>query len=115
MQKKFYLNKNDKNDNDENKNDENNENDKNKNDKNEKYQKVKYRCHYTRKFRGAAHNYYNLRYNVPKHIPIVIQKAGYDIHFIINQLEEEFKGQFECIGENMEKYITFSAPIKKMR
>ena len=29
-------------------------------------------------------------------------------HFIINQLTEEFKGELNCIGENMEKYITFS-------
>ena len=26
---------------------------------------------------------------------------------------EEFKGQFEYLGENTEKYITFSVPIKK--
>ena len=35
------------------------------------------------------------------------------LHFIINQLAEEFIGELNCIGENMEKYITFSAPIKK--
>ena len=28
-------------------------------------------------------------------------------------ISEEFKGQFECFGENAEKYITFSVPIKK--
>ena len=32
---------------------------------------------------------------------------------IINQLAKEFKGQLECLGENTEKYITFSVPIKK--
>ena len=37
----------------------------------------------------------------------------YDYHFIIKELAEEFKGQFECLGENTEKYITFSIPIKK--
>ena len=26
---------------------------------------------------------------------------------------EEFEGEFECLGENTEKYITFSVPIKK--
>ena len=26
---------------------------------------------------------------------------------------EEFMGKFECLGENTEKYITFSVPIKK--
>ena len=34
-------------------------------------------------------------------------------HFIIKELEEEFKDQFECLGENTEKYNTFSVPIKK--
>ena len=57
MQKKFYLDENDK-----------NENNENENDKNEKYRKVKDHCHYTRKFRGAANNYCNLRYKVPKKI-----------------------------------------------
>ena len=37
----------------------------------------------------------------------------YDYHFIIRQLVKEFKGNFECLGENTEKHITFSVPIKK--
>ena len=99
--------------NDENENDEN-ENDEHENDETfKKYRKVKDHCHYTRKFRGAAHSECNLKYQVPKNIPIVIHNVGYDSHFIINQLAEELKSEFECIGENMEKYITFSAPIKK--
>ena len=36
-----------------------------------------------------------------------------DYHFIIKELAEEFEGEFECLGENTEKYITFSVPIKK--
>ena len=64
-------------------------------------------------FRGAAHSICNLRYKVPKEIPVVIHNAGYDTHFIIEQLAENFIGHFECIGENMEKCITFSAPIEK--
>ena len=75
--------------------------------------KVKDHCHYTGKFRGAAHSKCILNYKVPKDIPIIIHNASYDTHFIINQLAEEFKGELNCIGENMEKYITFSAPIKK--
>ena len=35
------------------------------------------------------------------------------VHFIIKDLAEELEGQFECLGENTEKYITFSVPIKK--
>ena len=36
-----------------------------------------------------------------------------DYHFIIKEVPKEFDGQFECLGENTEKYITFSVPIKK--
>ena len=75
--------------------------------------KVKDHCHYTGKFRGAAHRKCNLNYKVPKNIPIIIHNASYDTHFIINQLAKEFKDELDCIGENVEKYITFSVPIKK--
>ena len=60
-----------------------------------------------------AHSKCNLSYKVVKDIPIIIHNASYDTHFIINQLAEEFKGERNCIRENMEKYITFSVPIKK--
>ena len=36
-----------------------------------------------------------------------------DFHFIIKELAEEFKGKFECLGENTEKYITFSITMQK--
>ena len=39
--------------------------------------------------------------------------STYDYHFIIKELAEEFEGEFECLGQNTEKYITFSLPIKK--
>ena len=76
--------------------------------------KVRGHCHYTGKYRGAAHNMCNLRYKVPKEIPIVFHNGStYDYHFIIKELVKEFDGNFECLGENTEKYITFSVPIKK--
>ena len=88
-------------------------------DKNEKkkfkiYQKVRDHCHYTGKFRGAAHSICNLNYKVPQEIPVKIHNGSkYDYHFLIKELAEEFKGEFECLGKNTEKYITFSVPIKK--
>ena len=88
-------------------------------DKNEKnkfklYQKVKDHCHYTGQFRGAAHTICNLRYKVKREIPVKIHNGSkYDYYFIIRELAEEFKGQFECLRENTEKYITFSVPIKE--
>ena len=36
-----------------------------------KHYKVRDHCHYTGKCRGAAHNICNLRYKIPKEIPIV--------------------------------------------
>ena len=78
------------------------------------YKKVRDHCHYTGKFRGAAHSICNLNYKVPQEIPVKIHNGSkYDYHFIIRELAEEFKGQFECLEENTEKYITFSARIKK--
>ena len=78
------------------------------------YHKVRDHCHYTRKFRGAARSICNLRYKTPKEIPLVFHNGfTHDYHFIINQLGKEFEGQLEYLGENTEKYITFSVPVKK--
>ena len=88
----------------------------NKNDENEfkLNHKVRDHCHYTGKFRRAAHNICNLRYKIPREISVVFHSGStYDYHVIIKQLADEFKGQFSCIGENTEKYIAFSIPIKK--
>ena len=79
-----------------------------------KHYKVRDHCHYTGKYRGAAPNICNLRYKVPREIPVVFHSASiYDYNFIIKELVKEFDGNFECLGENTEQYITFSAPIKK--
>ena len=61
-------------------------------------------CHYTGKYRGAAHKNCNLDYKVLKEIPLAFHNgSAYDYHFIIKELAKEFKGQFECLGENIEK------------
>ena len=76
--------------------------------------KVRDHCHFTGKYRGAAHNTCNLRYKIPKNIPVIFHNGStYDYHFIKKELACEFEGNFECLGENTEKYITFSVPIKK--
>ena len=70
-------------------------------DDNKRYRKVKDHCHYTGKYRGAAHNICHLKYKIPKEIPVVFHNGStYDYHFIIKELAEEFEGQFECLGEN---------------
>ena len=76
--------------------------------------KVRDHCHFTGKYGGAAHNMCNLTYKIPKIIPVIFQNGStYDYHFIIKELACEFDAYFECLGENTEKYITFSVPIKK--
>ena len=77
-------------------------------------QKVRDHCHYTGKYRETAHSIFNLNYKTSKEIPVVFHNGStYDYHLIIRQLAKEFKGIFGCLGENTEKYITFSASIKK--
>ena len=53
-------------------------------------------------------------YNTPREIPVIFHNgSSHDCHFITKGLAEEFEGEFECLGENKEKYITFSVSIKK--
>ena len=49
-----------------------------------------------------------------KEIPIVFHNGStYDYQFTIKELAKEFDENFECLGENTEKYITFSVTINK--
>ena len=76
-------------------------------DNNKKYFKVRDHCYYTGKYRGAAHDIYNLRYKIPKETPVVFHNdSTCDYHFIIKELADKFEGQLERLGENTEKYIT---------
>ena len=76
--------------------------------------KVSDHDHYTGKYRGAAPSNCDLRYKIPREIPVIFHNgSAYDYHFIIKKSAEKFKGNFECLGENTEKYITFLVPIKK--
>ena len=75
------------------------------------YCKVRDHCHYTGKFRGATHSICNLRCKIQKVIPIVFHNGStYNYHFIIKQLVKEFKGNFDCFGENT---LLFLYQLKK--
>ena len=55
-----------------------------------------------------------MSYKVPKEIPVVFHNCStYDYHVIIKELVKEFDGNFQCLDENTEKYISFSVPLKK--
>ena len=63
-------------------------------DDNKNYHKVRDHCHYTGKYKGAAHSTCNLRYKTQKEIPVVFHNdSTYDYHFIIKELAKEF----ECL------------------
>ena len=64
-------------------------------DDNRKCHKVRDHCHYTGKYRGAAHDICNLRYKTPKKITVAFDNGStYDYYFIIKELAKEFDGQF---------------------
>ena len=82
---------------------------------NKKMKKVRDHCHYTGKYRGAAHSKCNLSYKIVKEILVLFHSGSvYDYHFIIKYLARAFKGHFEYLGENTEKYISFTVPFKKL-
>ena len=52
--------------------------------------KVRDHCHFTGKYRGAAHNTCNLRYKILQNIPVIFHNGStYDYHFIIKELANE--------------------------
>ena len=56
-----------------------------------KYRKVRDHCHYTGKHKGAVHSICNLKYSIPREIPIVFCNVlNYDYHFIITELAEKY-------------------------
>ena len=78
---------------------------------NEEDRKVRDHCHFTGKFRGAAHNKCNLQFRKPKFIPIAFHNlSGYDSHLFVKNLGKT-EGNIKCIPNNEEKYISFTKEI----
>ena len=74
--------------------------------------KVRDHCHFTGKYRGAAHNSCNLQCRKPMILPVIFHNLqGYDAHLFIKQLAC-LPGEFNCISSAEEKYISFSKKIK---
>ena len=78
----------------------------------EKDVKVRYHCHFTGKYPGAAHSSCNLRFKIPTFTSVVFHNwANYDAHlFVINLGKTE--GKIKCIPNTDEKYISFSKNIQ---
>ena len=81
-------------------------------DKDKNKEKVKDHCHYTGRYRGAAHNECNLKYRNPNFTPVIFHNlSGYDSHLFIKNLGFS-EGNIDCIPNNEEKYISFSKKIE---
>ena len=62
--------------------------------------KVRDHCHYTGRFRGAAHNKCNLDCKKPTLIPAVFHNlSGYDVHLFVKNLGVE-EGNVDCLPKN---------------
>ena len=73
--------------------------------------RVRDHCHYTGRYRGAAHNKCNLKYSKPNNISVFFHNlTGYDSHLFIKKLGVT-KGNIDCIPNNEENYISFSKTI----
>ena len=74
--------------------------------------KVRDHCHFTGRYRGAAHNSCNLKYRKPNFMPVVFHNlSGYDSHLFIKNLGFS-EGNIDCIPNNEEKYISFTRNIQ---
>ena len=81
--------------------------------KDKKYCKVRDPCHYTGEYRVAVQSMCNLKYSLPKSVPIAFHDGSNDdYHFIVKELAEEFDF-FTSLGENIEENITFTVPVEK--
>ena len=75
--------------------------------------KVRDHCHYVGLYRGPAHRTCNLRYKIPRCIPIAFRNlSGYNAHLFIRELGIKFySGSIGVIDENKEKYISFNVGV----
>ena len=74
--------------------------------------RVRDHCHFTGRYRGAAHNRCNLQYSKPNNISVFFHNlTGYDSHLFIKKLNKTM-GTIDCIPNNEENYISFSKTIK---
>ena len=74
--------------------------------------KVRDHCHFTGRYRGAAHKICNLKYRKPNFTPVVFHNlSGYDIHLFVKHLSFS-EGNIDCIPNNEEKYISFTKRIQ---
>ncbi|EZA55644.1 hypothetical protein X777_04316 [Ooceraea biroi] len=76
--------------------------------------RVRDHCHLTGRYRDPAHSNCNLNYKDSYTIPIVFHNlSGYNSHFIIKELANNFKGTIDLLPITKEKYISFTKNVNE--
>ena len=69
---------------------------------------VRDHCHFTGRYRGAAHKTCNFLYKKPNFTPVEFHNlSGYDSHLFVKNLGCS-DGNIDCILNNVETYISFT-------
>ncbi|XP_071578598.1 uncharacterized protein [Temnothorax nylanderi] len=71
-------------------------------------------CHLTGRYRGPTHSRCNLNYRNVYVIPVFFHNlSGYDAHFIIEKIANDFEGGVDLLPLTKENYISFSKTVKE--
>ena len=75
--------------------------------------KVRDHCHFTGRYRGAAHKICNFFYRKPNFTPVEFHNlSGYDSHLFVKNLSFSDRS-IDCIPNNEKRYISFTKKKKK--
>ncbi|XP_071581468.1 uncharacterized protein [Temnothorax nylanderi] len=76
--------------------------------------RVRDHCHLNGRYRGPAHFRCNLNYRNVYVIPVFFHNlSGYNAHFIIEKIANDFEGGVELLPFTKENYISFSKTVKE--
>ncbi|XP_077262596.1 uncharacterized protein LOC143897664 [Temnothorax americanus] len=76
--------------------------------------RVRDHCHLTGRYRGPAHSRCNLNYRNVYVIPVFFHNLlGYDAHFVVEKIANEFEGGVDLLPLTKESYISFSKTVKE--
>ncbi|XP_077260838.1 uncharacterized protein LOC143896720 [Temnothorax americanus] len=76
--------------------------------------RVRDHCHLTGRYRGPAHSRCNLNYRNVYAIPVFFHNlSGYDAHFVVEKIANEFEGGIDLLPLTKESYISFSKTVKE--
>ena len=73
-------------------------------------------CHYTGRYRGAAHNICNLKYRHTNTVSVVFHNlSGYDSHFLIKAVACFVDEDLNLLPLNKKKYILFTKKLTESK